>query len=201
MSGSDSSRYLYRIAMLCGILPMTVGVSIYILYEITRWDVLVLAGLFTVYGGLACAALGFICIIAYAFKRHAAGEMWGLGVGKAVGVILLNIPVCVIVVHLSLLSVTRMDSYTVVLENKGEDVVAHFELETPGGAVGIEGIAPGESESVRLSFEDPGSITYRAEVGNDLLEGVIENHVANSGGGKKSIITFSDGEFSIERME
>ncbi|MEM1041776.1 MAG: hypothetical protein AAGI91_04020 [Bacteroidota bacterium] len=197
MSDSRAGIVFYRVAMLCGILPMTVGVAVYLLYEITRWDSLPLIGMFTIRGGLVSVAIGFVCVIAYAFKRHAVGQLWGPRVGKAVSVMVLNIPVCLIVIILGINSMTR---FTVVLENEGQETITRFEIEGPGVEKTIEDVAPGKSKSARMHFNNEGTLVYRAEVRGELMEGTIEGYVTGADGGK-SIVTFSDTAFSAQRTE
>ena len=58
----------YRIALICGVVPLTVGIFIFILWLVTRWDWLETAGLITIVGGCASfpvgmMALGYYCWI------------------------------------------------------------------------------------------------------------------------------------------
>src|SRR5688572_4088789 len=59
---------LQRIALVCGILPMCVGVGCLILYAATSNDDFIVGGLITLVGGSICFAVGAICISIYQFQ-------------------------------------------------------------------------------------------------------------------------------------
>src|SRR5437773_2930664 len=52
----------YRVAVICGALPLVVGVSIFLLWLITGWDWLMMAGIFTLYGGVAIFVIGAVAL-------------------------------------------------------------------------------------------------------------------------------------------
>ena len=53
---------VYRVALICGAAPLLIGVSIFILWLITRWDWLMMAGIFTLYGGVAIFVVGVLAL-------------------------------------------------------------------------------------------------------------------------------------------
>ncbi len=185
---------LYRAAWLCGLLPLTVGIAIYLVWELTQWNPLLLAGLVTLYAGTVCVAVGLVCVLVDAVTQRRAGISWGPVArrgAKPAGVLLLNLPVGLVILALVLLSLTR---FTVVLRNESSEVISRFELAAPGVEEVLEGLAPGTSASVAMHFDSQGELAYTAEVGGRVTEGIIEGYVSSNTGGR-STVTFSDGVF------
>jgi len=52
----------YRVALICGAVPLVFGVSIFLLWLITHWVWLMMAGIFTLYSGLVIFAVGIIAL-------------------------------------------------------------------------------------------------------------------------------------------
>ena len=55
----------YRLALLCGALPLIVGVAIFCLWLVTRWEWLGAAGACTLLGGVAMFLIGVIALVRY----------------------------------------------------------------------------------------------------------------------------------------
>jgi hypothetical protein len=55
----------YRNALLCGACPLVVGVTIFLLWLVTRWDWLILAGLCTIVGGVVAFLIGAFSLAIY----------------------------------------------------------------------------------------------------------------------------------------
>ena len=58
-------KQAYRVALFCGAIPLIVGVSIFLLWLVTRWDWLMLAGVFTIYGGIGLFLIGSVALANY----------------------------------------------------------------------------------------------------------------------------------------
>ena len=52
----------YRVALICGAIPFLVGVSIFMLWLIMRWGGLMMAGIYTLYGGVAIFLVGVLAL-------------------------------------------------------------------------------------------------------------------------------------------
>ena len=58
----DGIRGPYRMALVCGALPLTIGIGILALWLVTRWPWLMVAGAYTILAGLAFVVLGVIAL-------------------------------------------------------------------------------------------------------------------------------------------
>jgi len=52
----------YQVALFCGSFPLLVGVSIFLLWLITRWEWLMMAGSNTLFGGVALFTIGVVAL-------------------------------------------------------------------------------------------------------------------------------------------
>lgn len=64
-SSNGRARLLPRLAWLCGLLPLVVGVAIFLLWLATHWPWLELAGLFTILGGFVVSLIGVLALITH----------------------------------------------------------------------------------------------------------------------------------------
>lgn len=170
---------------------------VYLLWLVTEWDLLRVAGILTIWGGLACVAIGFTCAALYAVKLRRAGALWAIAgrIATPVGLMLLNIPVCIVIFSLAWAAVTR---YELTLSNESDTVVSRFEMTAPGVEETFENVKPGESRSVGVHFERDGSFAYTAEVNGRRSSGLIKGYVTHSMGGEMNV-TYARGEFQFER--
>lgn len=198
MKAERSFEYLYRIAFLCGLLPLTVGTGIYLLWLVTEWDVLMVAGIFTIWGGLASVAIGFGAVAIYAFKLRVNGALWrdiAGRIAKPIGLMLFNLPACIVIFSLAWSAVTR---YDVTLTNESESAIAHFQMVAPGVEESFEDVKPGESRSVGVHFSGDGPFYYMAEVNREVVRDTIEYYVTHNLRGEAEVL-YTDTGFQVER--
>ncbi|MFI5403179.1 MAG: hypothetical protein ACHQ1G_09595 [Planctomycetota bacterium] len=92
----------YRLALLCGALPLVVGVSVFLLWLVTRADGLMLLGFFVLCGGLAffavgVLALGRFCWLAFREPQLPA-RFWAATIACAL-LLLSNFPVAGAIIY------------------------------------------------------------------------------------------------------
>ncbi len=92
-------HWSYKLSVLCGILPMLAGTLILAGYSVTRWDWLILAGIFCIYGGLLSVFIGTIALICSVFESRktenpSPRRFWG-SAWLPVGLLLANFPLAV----------------------------------------------------------------------------------------------------------
>jgi hypothetical protein len=52
----------YRVALICGAIPLLVGISMLMLWLITRWDGLMMAGIYSPYCGVTIFLVGVLAL-------------------------------------------------------------------------------------------------------------------------------------------
>jgi hypothetical protein len=80
----------YRIGLFCWYVPLLVGILVFILFEATRSDFLLICGLFASLGGAAMAGVGAICVlVCVATRWRRANDKWKEAVSPALRLIAL----------------------------------------------------------------------------------------------------------------
>lgn len=63
---------LYKASLILGGAPLIAGTAIFVLWLVTRADVLMVAGLYVIYAGIGCGILGIGCLVGYLHSARAA---------------------------------------------------------------------------------------------------------------------------------
>lgn len=71
---SDSGRRQYRISLVCGLVPLATGASVYVLWIWTRWDWLRIAGLLTLLIGSGMFLWGLVATLLFAVDALREGR-------------------------------------------------------------------------------------------------------------------------------
>jgi len=155
----------YGIALICGALPLIVGVSTWLNWLITRWSGCIVIGIFTLLGGVVLFVVGTIALACYGWltyrsKALSRRRFWFSLLGCA-GLLLVNFPVAYGVV----VSVIWLDSrYTVIVHNASDQ---------PLEGVRVLGAVP----EVWFGTVPPGSIVQRTFL--MIGDGEIEFHAVS----------------------
>jgi hypothetical protein len=123
-------RHFFLAAILCGALPLILGMTIYSLWRATGADWLMLAGLLNI--GLGCLLLGAgsLCLALYARRARAAAiPAWRIRVFAAGALLLLNFPAAAMLV---VQAETVRTTFTVTVVNRSS--LAHEALTVTGPA-------------------------------------------------------------------
>ncbi len=184
----------YRVALWCGALPLVVGVSIFVLWVITRWDSLMLAGIFTLFGGLAFFAAGAIALSRFCWLGLRAPDLprrrlWLRTI--ACGALLLsNFPVAGgIVVAADVIETC----YTVVVRNGSASPLDDVRVVGGGCDVSFGSIPPGDAVRRHFWIQCDGHLELRA-VG--LPDHAIRGYVTNGQGCHTIVTVHPDGAVS-----
>ena len=88
---------LYRVAQLCWVVPLTIGVLVTLLFVLTRAEFFALFGFVTLFGGAALFGIGAICLVMFrALLRNCSTDdrrLWSKRAWILFGLMLLNFPI------------------------------------------------------------------------------------------------------------
>ena len=191
------NRWL-RCAVVCGAAPLAVGVAVFLVWLLTRWNWLMFAGILTIYGGLAVVAVGAASLVVFVWKSLRAGQLHrklvtqrALAVG---GLLLLNFAVAAAMVASVIYIETR---YIVTVVNHSSVEVRSFVVSGGGVTIDVGTLAPG-SEARRVFFiEHDGVLKGEGMQDGRRVEGIIEGYVTNSMGGNKLVKITPDGTLDV----
>lgn len=188
----------YRTAIACGAAPLLIGVSIFLLWIITRWDWLMLAGVATLYGGVAAFFIGALAIASFSWiaSRSPGGPQPRQSRRiLACGLLLVsNFPVAGGVIAAVIAIETR---YVVIVQNNSQQVLSGIRLSGGGCAAEIGTLKPGSTARRAFWIQREGSLEFRALKGTSALAHTIDPYVCRDGGGQKTVIISSDESISV----
>jgi len=147
-----SKQYLWR-AIASGLAPMCLGVGIYGLWRLTRWDFLTFAGLAMLLVGFIVFLFGFAQTVNYAIhaKAHRDARTTRIIRNTALTFILLlaNFPAAYWIARAA---IDHMICYNVVIRNHSDSPVTNFHiLGGQEGDIPIGDLRPGAIEIKRVS--------------------------------------------------
>lgn len=188
-------KKLWVAALLCGICPLAVGITIFIVFYFTQAKWLMLPGIYTMYAGFALSVTGLICLTVYTvqlFKSSRLKEGWR----KIVGGYLLLLSVAPMAIVLLFASYGLAQMSTVKIHNKSP-VSAIFYWQGPAGKKDSVWIFPGRSK--RVLINDEGTINFEISAGTSAISGVLFD--IPSGLPLSAIISIDENQFiSVQQL-
>ncbi len=191
------NRWL-RYAVVCGAAPLVVGVTVFLAWLLTKWKWLMLAGILTIYGGLAMVAVGAVSIIVFVWKSLRTGRTPRQQVARHAftvgGLLLLNFAVAAVIVASVIYIETQ---YVVTVINDSSVEVRSFVVSGGGVTIDVGTLSPG-SEARRVFFiKQDGTLKGEGIQDNRRIEGVIEGYVTGGIGGNKLVKITPDGLLDV----
>lgn len=188
----------YRVALFCGAFPLLVGVSIFVLWLVTRWNWLMVAGIGTLYGGVAIVLVGVVALVRfYWLATRAPGlpsrQLWRSTVACS-GLLLVNFPVALGITVASVAIATR---YTVVIHNGSQQPLTNARVFGGGFDHTWSSIPPGGTVQESFWVEGDDTLEFRAVSGTAVHAETIDDYVTSSMGGHTTVTINPDGTVSV----
>lgn len=190
-------RRAYRIALFCGALPLVVGVSIFLLWLITRWNWLMMAGLFTLYGGVAISFIGIVSLALFCWLAYRAPErprrLW-ISTFACAALLFSHFPAAAGIIATVIAIETR---YTVVVHNASQQPLGDVRVFGGGCVANFGTIPPGSVARRSFWIQGDGELKIRAVSGTTAHAKVIDGYVTQYRGGRTTVTINSDGSISV----
>jgi hypothetical protein len=187
-----------RIAWFCGACPLLVGISIFVLWLITHWQWLMMAGLITICGGIALIAIGMIALVYGRWNDPLAlawhGKRFWMGTIGCVMLMSSNIPVAAGLVTVVVALETR---YTVVVCNASQQPLEKIHIFGGGVDRKLDAIASGKNARCSFWVHGDGPLEMDCCLGSTTHSGIIDGYVTGNMGGRTVVTVQDDGEFSV----
>jgi hypothetical protein len=197
----DASRDInraYRFALICGALPLLVGVLIFLMWLITGWDWLMMAGMFTLYGGVAVFFIGAIALVCFFWLAFRTPELprrrlWLSTLGCA-ALLLSNFAVAGGITVSVIAIETR---YTVVVHNTSQLPLSGVRVFGGGCEADFGTIPP--NGIIRRSFwiQHDGELEFSAVSGATTHSQTIDGYVTKSMGSHTTVTINPDDTISV----
>ena len=188
----------YRIALICGATPLFIGVSIFLLWLVTRWNWLMMAGLYTIYGGVPIFLIGVVALTRFCWLASRTPDLprrrLRISVICCAGLLLSNFPVAAAIVVGAVMIDTR---YIVTVHNASSQPLDDVRVSGGGCEVDFGTISPGAT--LRRSFwvQCDGELDFCASSGSVRYNKTIDGYVTNGMGGNTSVIVGPQGTISV----
>jgi hypothetical protein len=188
----------YRVALACGLVPLLVGVAIFSLWLITRWQWLMLAGMVTIYGGVALFCIGFVALAVYCWSAlrlpDVSGKRLLFSTLGCAATLLSNFAVAAGIIVAAITIETR---YTVVVHNASGRPLEHVRVFGGGCDCYIGSIPPSGTTQRSFWVNCDGSLEFSASSGTTTHSQIIEGYVTNGMGGRVVVTIRADEKISV----
>lgn len=164
----------YRVALLCGALPLVAGTSIFALWVVTRSELLMAAGALLLFVGLALFAVGVVALGRYCWLALRMSEppprFWP-ATALAAALLLSNFPAA----GLILLKVADLESrYTVVVRNESQDPLEGVHVAGGERVYAAFGSIPtGQTMTRSFRIRHEGALELHAGGGTTTIDGYV----------------------------
>ena len=137
-----------KLAIVCAGIPLTVGTSIYLLWRLTSWTSLELAGVSTIGIGICLFLIGSLLLLSEFVFSKSSRRNWARKLG--IGILLLaNFPAALFFVD-SAVEVSNRTRYVIEVVNNTEHDVTSFRVISDKGKKTLGPIAIGSSAKTEI---------------------------------------------------
>src|SRR5215468_751403 len=187
-----------RIPLVFGAAPLTIGVSVFLLWLVTGWKWLELAGIFILYTGTASVVVGLVSLSLCVLQRVRSGD-WArerlMGRTMFVAMVLvINVPVAGLILWTTYNIST---TYTVVVRNYGSASIQLAAITGGGVSLEIGPIEPGASVTKKFHIAQDGTLMFSEERSGRKVQTVVDGYVTNGIGGHKQIEILADATVQV----
>jgi len=188
----------YRNAVICGAVPLIVGVSVFLLWLVTRWDQLMMAGVATLYAGSFMLLIGILELARYGWLGLKTPEFPRRKLRRATlgvaALLLANPPVAAGVAFAAMSIHTR---YTVVVHNATTQPLVNARVFGGNCDESLGNIAPGGKTRHSFWIECEGALNFSATSGTTVYTGIIDDYVTPNMGGYTAVTVNADGTLTV----
>jgi len=184
----------FRLAILCGAVPIALGVLVFAAWLATRWPWLMMAGVGVLYLGLAAFVIGTIALTRYFFSARESGSVSRAETTRksltAGALLLANFPIAIAIMAAVVLVET---TYAVTVVNASGGVLDEVRLFGGGRDVSLGSIAAGERSRADLRFRADGQLQIQVFRGTASETEIIDEYVSSGRGGSMTVVVEGDG--------
>ena len=171
-----------RVATICGVVPLLLGVGIFVVWVFLRQAWLTIAGFMMLYVGLAAVSVGGIALFRYWWL---AGRDSGTprdgrraSVLRCAGLLLANFPVAAAIVAAAFAIETR---YTVAVRNTSPDRLDDARVSGGGCDASFGSIHPGVTARRSFWIRRESALVFRASSSGQTLDETIDPYTHGGG--------------------
>ncbi|MFO0388710.1 MAG: hypothetical protein ACK502_03195 [Alphaproteobacteria bacterium] len=191
---TKEARY-FKIAKHCALVPMVMGLTVFALWLVTRFDILMFAGVLVILLGVLLSFVGMVAL--FLAKIHAVrnNKPYKRACLRHGLLLLINFPLALGIIACADYLLSR---YVVNIVNHSPHNVEKLEFIDPAGNVdAIEKIPAGASIQTSHHFIGESSIEYNMVLDSAASSGMLIGYVSGGMGGSASMVIEADGKVSV----
>ena len=189
---------MYRIAVICGATPLFLGLSIFLLWWWTRHEMLIVAGILTIYLGTAVVFLGTVALLRYAWTALRSdapeGSTWRAIVGAG-ALLFINFPAAAAVTAAAIAIET---TYWVVIHNRTEAAFDGVRVFGAGYEAQWGRLEAGQQMKRSIRPAADGPLSFAAISGEREYTAEISPYVTPNLADYRTVTIHADGKIKVE---
>ncbi|MBL4883484.1 MAG: hypothetical protein JKY95_02975 [Planctomycetaceae bacterium] len=189
-------KWPQKTAVVCGAVPLICGISIFLLWLLTRWEWLMGAGLITLGVGIVLFLIGILSLFVY-WTSGDRDKRNNTMARFCAGLLLINFPVAGLIV---VAFVSVINCYTVVVHNDSPEVIRNINISGGGCEALIDSIPPNGSARRSFWIQYDGEIVFQASSKSHVYREVVDDYVTNGMGGRTEVTVEPDGTITDETV-
>lgn len=195
----------YRLALICGALPLVVGIGIFLLWLVTDWNGLRIAGIVMIYGGLVIFALGAGALARFWWLTFRPNELppdWPRrrvrrSTTLCALLLLSNFPMAGGIIVAAIALDTR---FAVVIHNNSQQPLESVRVSGGGCDISFGSIPPGGVARRSFWIHTDGELVFQATSGTTSHKEIIAGYVTNGMGGSATVTVNANGTISSTKL-
>lgn len=184
--------------MLSGLLPLLIGVSLFVLWIVTRRDWLMVGGFVTLYGGLVSFFIGAIALARYCWAASRLVDpprrRWVPSALACAALLLSNLPVAGGIVA-AVIAISTC--YSVVVHNASQQAISDVRVYGGGCEANLGTIPPGGLARRLFWIQRDGELAFRAVSSSTTHHMIIDGYVTNGMGGRTEVVVEPNGSITV----
>src|SRR5215470_3351032 len=153
-----------KVPLVFGPAPLTIGISVFLLWLITGWRWLEVVGIFVLYTGFVSVVSGLVLLALWVLRRIRSGDwareqLMGRTIFAAI-VLVINFPAAGLILWTAYNLSAR---YTVVVRNYGSASIESGAITGGGVSLDLGSVDPGASVTKRFHIGQKGTLMFLGE--------------------------------------
>ncbi len=190
-----------QMACFCALAPLCVGTAIFLSWLAFRWDMLMIAGIVTIYVSIFLFLFGTVCLIAYWFRgtrKDFENQRTSTKKSVLVAVLLLiNWPLALFYAAAAIDIETRYDLVVV------NDSASAVDVRVSGGGIQVDfgTIRRKSRKREYFHFEQDGELVIQTTQNGTQALNTVETYVTPGLGGSKHVVIEADGQIQLVEVD
>jgi hypothetical protein len=194
--GISRMNHWFRVALLCALIPLVVGVAVFVGWVWTRALWLMISGYYVIVVGIVLFLAGLIALWNGVRSAKQAQIRYGRPAAVTLALLIANFPIAFV---LSAYAFNLMTSNDIVFVNNSAEAARDIVLTDPSGAqYQVPNIAAHETRRKAIHFHGDGAVTYRMTIGTADMTGTLLGYTTDGVGSRVHVEIAADRTIDVK---